>query len=210
MKIARFFACIFAFIGSVLLIGSMGFFLWNRDGQTQVLELPREAATCCDRFVQALNDGDLEAAAQLMYGRPDLGVSGVPEDPESALLWEAFRGSIRVELTEDWAVEQGELVRRGSISALDVSSVLGTFPERIQPLVDQRIASAENLNEIYDENNAFREELMEQLLRQALQEAISQDAQPVTGEVTLKMVKRDGTWWVVPQQNLLQILSGLA
>lgn len=210
MKIARFFAIIFACIGAVLLIGSMGFFLWNRNADVRVLELPREAVVVSEDFAQALNDGDLEAAAQLMYGQPDLGVNQIPEDPETALLWDAFCSSIRMEFTGDYAVEQGSLVRTGSISNLDVSAIVGKFPERVQALLDQRIASAQSLTEIYDEQNNFREELVDQVLREALQQTLAQDGETVTREVTLKLVNRDGRWWVVPHQNLLQILTGLA
>jgi len=210
MKIARFFSYIFACIGTLLLVGSMGFFLWNRNAEVRVLQLPQEAVSCCDGFVQALNDGDLEAAAQLMYGQPDLGVGTVPETVESALLWETFCRSISIELDETWRVEQSALLRTGSITRVDVSTILGKLPERVQSLLDRRIASAESLTEIYDEQNNFREELVEEILRQALQEAMTQDAQSVTSELNLKLVKRDGRWWVVPHQNLLQILTGLA
>jgi len=210
MKIARFFAVMFACIGILLLIGSMVFFLWNRNAEVRILELPQEAVALSDAFVQALNDGDLETASQMMYGQPDLGVHGAPEEPETALLWDAFRSSIQVAWKEEWTVEQGNLVRTCSITNLDISTIVGKFPERIQPLLDQRIASAQSLEEIYDEQNHFREELVEQVLREALQQAVVQDAETVTRDVTLKLVNRDGRWWVVPHQNLLQILTGLA
>ena len=210
MKIARFFAIILGCIGTVLLIGSMGFFLMNRNASVRVLELPQEAVACTDAFAQALNDGDLEAAAQLMYGQPDLGTGLASEDPMSALVWDAFRSSLQVEWIGDWTVEQSALVRTGSITNLDVSAILGKLPERVQSLLDLRIASAENLAEIYDEQNDFREELVETVLQEALQQALAQDGELLTREVTLKLVNRDGHWWVVPDQNLLQILSGLA
>lgn len=210
MKIARFIAVIFACIGAVLLIGSMGFFLLNRNAAVRILQLPQEAVSVSDAFVQALNDGDLETAAQLMYGQPDLGVSTVSTDPETALLWDAFCSSITVELDGKWEVEQGCFVRSGNITNLDVSTVLGKLPVRVQSLLDQKIASAEDLSDIYDEHNEFREDLVREIMREALQQALSQDAQLVTRELTLKLVNRDGRWWVVPHQNLLQILSGLA
>lgn len=210
MKIARFFAYVFALIGLVLLIGSMGFFLWNRNADVRVLQLPREAVAVSEDFARALNDGDLETAAQMMYGQPDLGVGAIPENPESALLWEAFRSSIAVELKDQWVVEQGSLVRTCSITNLDVSVVVGKLQERVQSVLDQRIASAQNLAEIYDEQNNYREELIEQVLQEALQQVVTQDAESMTRDVTLKLVNRDGRWWVVPHQNLLQILTGLA
>lgn len=210
MKIARFFSYIFACIGTLLLVGSMGFFLWNRNAQVRIQQLPREAVAVSEAFAQALNDGDLEAAAQLMYGQPDLGVGTVPENPETALLWEAFRDSIAVELKEEWTVEQGNLVRTCSITTMDVSVVVGNLQERVQSALDQRIASAQNLAEIYDEQNNYREELTEQVIQEALQQVMTQDAESMIRDVTIKLVNRDGRWWVVPHQNLLQILTGLA
>ena len=210
MKIARFFSCIFAVIGSLLLLGSMGFLLLNQDAPVRVRELPREAVAVSEAFAQALNAGDLEAAAQLMYGQPDLGVSEVPEAPESALIWEAFRGSMSFAWSGECTVEQSGLVYSGSITTLDVSAVLGQLPQRTQALIDQKIASTEDLTQLYDEENKFREELTEEILREALQQTLSLDAQTLTREVTVRLVNRDGQWWVVPHQNLLQILTGLA
>lgn len=210
MKIARFFAYVFACIGVLLLVGSMVFFLWNRDADVRVAQLPREAVSASEDFVRVLNDGDLEAAAQRMYGQPDLGIGGDMETPESSLLWEAFCSSIVLEMTGEWEVEQSALVRTGTVTYLDVSAVLEKLPERVQTLLDQKIAAAEDLSEIYDEQNEFRKELVDEILEKALQQALSQDGEPVIGEVSLKLVNRDGNWWVVPSQNLLQILSGLA
>ena len=210
MKIARFFAVIFACIGSLLLFGSMVFFLWNRNADVRIRELPGEAVSAAEEFVRALNEGDLEAAAERMYGQPDLGVGEILQNTESALVWEAFCSSIAVELTGEWEVEQSALVRTASVTNLDVSAILGKLPEQVQLLVDQRVAAAEDLSELYDEQNELREEVVDEILREALQQMLAQDAARVSREVTLKLINRDGQWWVVPHQNLLQILSGLA
>lgn len=210
MKIARFFSYIFAGIGILLLLGSVGFLLLNREAPVRIRELPREALAVSDAFAQALNEGDLETAARLMYGQPDLGVGDVPENPESALVWEAFRSSISFAYSGECTVEQSGLVRTGSITTLDVTTVMEKLPERTQTLIDQKIAAAADLTELYDEENNFREDLTARILREALQQALSQDSQSVTREVTVRLVNRDGGWWIVPHQNLLQILTGLA
>lgn len=210
MKIARFFAVIFACIGTILLLGSLGFLLMNRNADVRVQELPQEAVSVSENFAQALNDGDLASAAGLMYGQPDLGVSGNSADSDSALVWEAFCSSISFEFTGTCQVEQNSLVRKGSITALDVSNVLEVLPQKTQNLLNQRIAAAEDLAEIYDEKNEFRQELVEEILQEALQQVLAQDAKNSTREVTLKLISRDGSWWVVPDQALLQVLSGLA
>lgn len=208
MKIARFFAYIFAGIGVFLLVGSMAFFLMNRNGPVRILELPQEAVSCSDQFAQALNAGDLTGAVQYVYGQPDWGAEGTPSTAESGAVWNAFLEELSFEFTGKCYVLDNGLARDASITTLDVASVTQKLPERTQSLVNQRIAAAENLTEIYDEANNFRQELVEEILQEALQQALSQDAQRVTREVTVKLVQQDGRWWVVPDQALLQALSG--
>ena len=210
MKIARFFAYVFACIGMVLLLGSMGFLLLNRNAGVKIRELPREAVSCADAFAQALNDGDLEATAQLIYGQPDLGVAGNPEAAETASVWNAFVESTVFEYTGNWQVADQGLSRKATVTTMDIASVLETLPELARALVNQTIASAEELTEVYDESGSFREDLVEGILQQALQQTLSQYAEVITREVTVKFVNRDGAWWVVPDQALLHALSGLA
>jgi hypothetical protein len=93
---------------------------------------------------------------------------------------------------------------------LDIASVTEKLQERAQSLVNQKIASAENLTEVYDESGSFREELVTQILQQALQQCLTQDAETFTREVTVKLINRDGKWWVVPDPALLQALSSMA
>jgi hypothetical protein len=191
MKIARVFACIFACIGSVLLLGSMGFFLLNRNADVRIRKLPQEAVSVSENFVQALNEGDLETAAQLIYGQPDLGAAGTPEDPETAAVWNAFLGSISFEYTGKLSAADSGLVRAASVVTLDIASVTEKLPERAQALVNQKIVSAESLTDVYDETGSFREELVTEILRQALEQALTQDAQTLTREVTVKLINRD-------------------
>ncbi len=210
MKIARFFAVLFGILGVFLLIGSMGFFLLNKNGDVTVQQLPQGAVSCSDVFAQALNAGDLEAAAQCMYGQPDLGIGSGSGDSQSALVWEAFCSSISFAFSGNCYAADTGLARNGSITTLDVSSVLEKLPERTQSLMNQKIAAAQDLAEIYDEENNFREELVTEILQTALQQALAQDARTISREVTLQLVNQDGSWWVVPDKALLQAISGAA
>lgn len=210
MKIARFFAGFFACIGVLLLAGSLAFLLMNQDAPVRVLEMPQEAVGCSDSFAQVLDDGNLKAASLLLYGQPDLGVEGIPGTLENSLLWEAFLSSITFEYTGKCYATQNGFARDASITTLNLDSVTEKLPERAQSLLNQRVAAADNLAEIYDEGNHFREELVTQILQEALEQALVQDAKTITREVTLKLIHRDGSWWVVPDQALLQALSGVA
>jgi len=210
MKIARFFAVIFAVLGFLLLLGSFGLCLFSLNAPVRILELPQEAIAVTETFAQALNNGDLSAAAQYVYGQPNLGAEGTPADPETAAVWNAFLNSISFEYTGKCQAENSGLSRTASIVTLDIASVTERLPERAQALVNQKIVSAESLTDIYDETGSFREELVTEILRQALQQSLTQDAQTITREVSVKLINRDGKWWVVPDQALLQVLSGMA
>lgn len=210
MKIARFFAAVFAVLGSLLLIMSLGLCLLSLNAPVRVLEMPQGAVDCSEAFAQALNEGDLTAAAQLIYGQPDLGAEGDPADAETAQVWDAFLESISFEYTGKCYVSENGFARDASVAVLDVASVTQKLPERTQSLVNQKIAAAAALEEVYDEEGRFREELVTQILQEALDQSLTQDAHVVMREVTVKLINRDGTWWVVPDQMLLQAISGLA
>lgn len=210
MKVARFFAVIFAVLGVLLLLGSMGWILASRDAQVRVLEVPQGAVQCSEAFASALENGDLAAAAERMYGQPDLGIDGAISDPETALVWEAFLEQMRFSFTgKCYPVDNG-FARDASVEVLDVARVTEKLPELTQTLINQKIASAEKLEEIYDEAGRFHPELADQILREALQQALSQDTEVICRDVAVKLVNRDGAWWVIPDQTLLQTISGLA
>ena len=210
MKIARFFSVIFAVFGFLLLFGSIGLCFMSLDAPVRIRELPREAVAVSEGFAQALNDGDLSGAAQYVYGQPDLGAEGTPADPETAAVWNAFLDSISVSYTGQCQAGESGLYRTASVTVLDIAAVTEKLPERAQALVNQKIASAEDLTEIYDESGNFREELVPQILQQAVQQALEQDAKTLTRETTVKLINRDGKWWVVPDAALLQAISGVA
>ena len=77
-------------------------------------------------------------------------------------------------------------------------------------LMEAKAAAAEDKTEIYNEDNSYRSELVNQALNDAVTQALGEDAQTVTRDVTLGLIYQDGAWWVVPDQALLQIISGVA
>ena len=208
MKAARFFAVIFGVIGAVLMAGAIGLCLVSLDEPVQVLEIPQGAVECSGELMDALEQGDFSAAGNVMYGQPELGVDRVPEDPLGSMVWTAFAGSISCQWKgECYATDTG-MARDAAITALDIPSVTDSLSRRAHDLLTARVAAATDMAELYDENNNFREELVEEVLSQALVQALAEDAQTVTRDVTLNLICRDGQWWVVPDQALLAAITG--
>ena len=209
MKMSKFFAGVFGVLGVLLMTGTVMLCLMPRNAQPRMLESPEAASAQAQRMMDALCAGDYDTAGSCMYGQPDLG-AGEPEDEVSRLLWDAFTDSLSYEFTGVCSVTDAGLTRKAAVTALDVTKVTQSVPQRARALLEQQAEAAASPAEIYDEHNAYREELVNQALLDAAKQALDESAETVTRDVTLNLIYRDGAWWVVPDQALLQIISGVA
>ena len=64
------------------------------------------------------------------------------------------------------------------------------------------------ISEIYDSNNEYREDFVLGALYDAALAALEEDAATVSWDVTLNLIYQDGQWWIMPDQSLLQAISG--
>lgn len=203
MKTARIFASAFAAIGAVLLVGSIILCLVSLDAPVEMVGMPKDAMACAEEMMDALAAGDYRGAAARMYGQPDLGVGDAPSGELDALVWNAFVDSMSYEFVGVCYAENSGIYRDASVTALDIASVTAKLQTRAQTLLDTRLDAAEE-----ELTAQEREELAQQVLREALEQAIREDGETVTQNITLKLIYRDGQWWVVPDQALLQAISG--
>lgn len=208
MKIAKFFAVIFAVLGTVLMLSAAVVCFTALDASPKVTETPDGAIACADALIQALDEGDLEKAAQLMYGQPDLGAAGAPSDTAAAQLWEKFRQDLACVSAGKLYLQGSDFLRDIQVTVLDVTGITQAVQPRAKALLEKKVAQAENMEELYDAENHFRQDLIDQVMDQALKEAMEQDARYLTYDVTVKLVFRDEKWWAVPDAQLLEALSG--
>ena len=209
MKMSKFFAGVFGVLGVLLMTGTVMLCLMARNAQPRMLESPEAASAQAQRRMDALCAGDYDTAGSCMYGQPDLG-AGEPEDEVSRLLWDAFTDSLSYEFTGVCSVTDAGLTRKATVTALDVAKVIQSLPQRAEALLEVQTKAEEDPEESDDGQNADREELVNQALLEAARQALDESAETVTRDVTLNLIYRDGAWWVVPDQALLQIISGVA
>lgn len=208
MKIARFFSVIFAALGSVLLVGTLVLCLTSLNKPVKLTDIPREAEERVEEMMRLLEAGDLSAAAKLMYGQPELGAKTAPEGELAALVWDAFLGSISYEFKGECYAADAGIYQDAAITVMDIPGVTQDLQLRAHALLTAKVEAAEDMAELYDEENNFRKELVEQVLQQAVEEAVAQNTKTVTRDVTLTLIQKDGQWWVVPDEALLQAISG--
>jgi len=178
------------------------------DAKPILLSPPDVARSKVIMLMNAVSEGDYEEASQAIYGTPNLGVDREAGDEVGVMIWDAFEGSLTFELLGDcYTTEQG-LAQKVSVTCLDVTSVTANLKEHSQALLEERMAAAADVSEIYDENNEYREDFVMEVLHDAVKDALEEDARDMTVELTVNLSYQDGKWWVVADEALFNAISG--
>lgn len=208
MKIAKFFAGMFGTVGAVLLAGSIALCLMFRSGPVYMDEFPAGAVQCSDVLAYAISQKDFASVEQCLYGRPGLDMAGTPEDPMAAAVWKEFNNSFSFSYQGDCYAEEAGIFRDATVTYLEVASVTENLQTRAHALLTQKVETATDMAQLYGEDGQFRQDLVDQVLTEALEQAIREDARQVTETVTVELVHREGRWWAIPDTALLTALSG--
>lgn len=180
----------------------------NLDSIPVLLAPVEEAEAQAQALMDAVAKGDYAAAEKLILGSPKLGVDRDPTDAVGVLIWEAFVESYSYELVGDCYATDSGVAQNVKVSFLDISSVTKNLRERSQVLLEARVAEAEDVSEIYDENNDYKEAFVMDVLKDAVTDALNEDALMTGAEFTMNLVYRDGNWVVVSDGALMAAISG--
>lgn len=207
MRISKLASAVFAVAGTVLLIGSvvMSFVALGRP--TTAVEPTREANDVAQSVLSALDHGDLSKVGTYFYGAPALGLDREPATAEGKQIWNAYRDSITVTADEGCSAEGTTIYQTAQVTALDISEALSRLDEEAAALLRKRLETAEDPAALPDENGEVPQTLKDELRAQALTQVLA-DAKTVTTRITFQLMEQDGQWWVLPDQAMLDVLSG--
>ena len=173
-----------------------------------LISVPEDAAQCAQDLMDAVSRGDYEAAGELFYGTPDLGADRQPADEVGQMIWKAYEKSFSYEFVGEFYATDTGVARDVSITALELASVTENLKQRSQDLLERRMEKADDVSQIYDENNEYREDFVMNVLFDAVYQSLQEDTRLATETVTLNLVYRRGQWWVMPDASLLSAISG--
>lgn len=208
MKKNIFLSMLFTFIGVTLLTFSLVFCLSSLDAPAMILVAPKDARVCAQDLLDAVAEGDFDTASSYLYGQPQLGVDRAPSEQIGQMLWDAYLASFTYEILGSCYASSAGISLDVAIHALDLSSIGANLSDRMDALMTSRLAEEGDISEIYDENGNFQEDLIQQFLLEAFQQALDEDAKIRTQEIALTLTYQDGHWWVVSDQAFLQAISG--
>lgn len=203
-----FFSAIFGLLGICLAVAGVVLALGNRNAGPVLVEQPEAAMDRVEAMMDALCAGDYAAVSGCLYGNPDLGLDREAEGQVAQLFWDALEESFTYQIQSDFHATNSGVALDVVISAMDIDSVTVNLRQRAQTKMEQRLEQTDDLSLVYDENHEYREEFVMDALLDAAQDALEQDAQMISWELTLNLIYENGQWWIMPENALLEAISG--
>lgn len=208
MILKKILGYILVLLGLTVAVSGIVVSFVSLDAEPILVSEPVEAVDAVEELMNAIVSCDYEKASSLIYGNPALGIDRAPEDAVGVLLWDAFTKSQSYEMKDGCHATDSGLTQQVVFTYLDMNSITANLADRSETLLMDRIEAAENIDEIYDSNNEYREDVVLDVLEEAVTQALKEDAQNVSTELTLNLIYRDGRWWVLADNALLDAISG--
>lgn len=204
----RFLGALMGVAGLLIAFWTVSYALDNLDTPPQLVEPPENAVHRTQAMMDALMEGEFSAASTYMLGNPDLGADREASDTVGVMIWEAFMDSLEYSFTSELYATEDGLSRNVSVESLDIASVTANLKQRAQDLLTQRVEAAEDVEQIYTDEGEYREDFVMEVLRDAVTAALAEDAKTIHRELTLNLIYENGQWWILPDQALLEAISG--
>ena len=206
-KTQRIFAALCG--AAALVLGGFGIRLGvTSPGKSPVLlKTDQGAQDRCRDFAQCLREEDFEGLSKTLLGTPQITqYSG--EEALAARIWQAYVSSMDCTLEgELYGTGQG-LAQNITLEALDLEDLGARLEEKVPLLLESRMEEARDIQELYDSRNGYRQEVIDQVLLQALDEVLSQNPQTRETTLTLRLCRSRGQWLIQPEGDLIRFLSG--
>lgn len=208
MKVSKFFSVLFGLIGICVAVSAIWLGFYAAEAEPALVTAPESAREQVESMMNSFCSGDYAGASGYLYGEPDLGMDREASNAVGTMIWDAFQESMTYELVgETYATDTG-LAQDIRVTALDISAVTAYLAAHTQENLEEQVRSAVDYETVFDENDEYREEFIQEVLRQTAAQALENTDTPVTTEVTLNLVWSDGQWWVVSNAELLKAVSG--
>ena len=172
-----------------------------------LLKTDQGAQDRCRDFAQCLREEDFEGLSKTLLGTPQI-TRYDGEEALAARIWQAYVSSMDCTLEGGlYGTGQG-LAQNITLEALDLEDLGARLEEKVPLLLEARMEEARDIAELYDGRNGYRQEVIDQVLLQALDEVLSQNPQTRETTLTLRLCRSRGQWLIQPEGDLIRFLSG--
>ena len=203
----KFLPWLFGTLGAVLAAAALTVCLLWREAEPVVVRYPREAEQCVSAMMAALSSGDFQQASQYLCGTPTLDPGLEAGDIVAARLWASFADSLRCTPRGPCYATPEGMAREVTVRSLDMGRMLQTMKTTAPRLLEQQVARAEDMSEVYADDNTYREDFLRDVMLAAANAALT-ETPARERSLTVHLQYRDRQWWVLPEQTLLEAVSG--
>lgn len=199
---------VLSIMGFLSIIAGIIAVFWGLQAEPVILREPEKARQCAEEFLQAVNDGSLAEAADYLPDPSALGEVPEDADPIAGLVWDTYRTQLDAELVSGLYTTADGLCMDMELTALDVDDVVEKIGTLAVERMQERVAAASDMSELYGDDGQYRPELVDDVLQQAALETLMCDLPTVTTSITLHLTQSGEAWKVIPDRALINALSG--
>lgn len=208
MKSCKILSALFALLGTLAAVAGIYLSLSFKESGPMLVKRSEAAENQLHGLMYAVKENHFDQVGQMLYGQPEIGADRLPTEDVGVLLWEAFLESLTYELEGGFYATESGVARSVTVTTLDVSSVTGVLRDRAQALLQDRVAHTADADDVYDQNNEYREEFVMAVLYDACKAALETDGKTVTHQITVNLIYENGQWWIMPEEALLEAITG--
>ncbi len=206
MNAASRLSRIFTLLGTALIAAALLLSFLCLDAPVRVLAVPEGARQRTDELMAAICRKEYPLAASMLLGQPELDVSS-PEDPLEKALWEAYQGSLSYSFPGGLSAAEEGLVREVTVTCLDIPALLESLKVRASGALAAKAAQLEDAA-VYNAEGGYQEAFVSQALAEEVGRILESGTYSTEKTLRLSLVSRDGQWWVVPDDAVLDLLAG--
>ena len=198
---------IFGVLAVVLAVSALLICLTQRNAAPKLFGKAEGAEKCARAMMDCISRGDYAGASAYLYGTPSLGIGNQRETPAAECVWDAFVSSMECRSRGSCYATDAGVAMDFTVSGLDIPSLTQELKQRSAAVLEARVEAAENMSQVYDSNQQYREDFIQSVLEEAAREAVAA-VSPVENAVTVQLVYEGNQWWVVPDSALMTAISG--
>ena len=191
----------------VLAVSALLICLTQRNASPVLFGGTEGAENCARAMMDCISRGDYAGASAYLYGTPSLGIGNQRETPAAECVWDAFVSSMECRSRGSCYATDAGVAMDFTVSGLDIPSLTQELKQRSAAVLEARVEAAENMSQVYDSNQQYREDFIQSVLEEAAREAVAA-VSPVENAVTVQLVYEGNQWWVVPDSALMTAISG--
>lgn len=208
MKPLNVLKSVFALLAAVLVLFSVFACIHAMNAPATLLTAAPAAEALTERFMETAQTGTLSDLAPMLWGQPALSGEDSNAMPLAGLIWNHFRSSMTYEFQGDCYAADSGLCRDVAVTALDIRALTALVEAELPGELAARVAAAEDPSRVYEQGSVYREDFVLDALEAVCRDVLSRQDCLSTRVITLELYPKDGTWWILPTEELLSVLTG--